>query len=263
MPGQSRGRRPAQQLPKLRPALLWASIASASIHPCPWLGTRFSLARPAEMHLMSLACSRHAVGSCCGVLGWPQRPFFLADGDVCAFQPLREPLCTALSRTRATGVQGLSLFSSSIPFPGPPVLQSSLRQPPPGDGQLFRLLLGSWVLFLQIIYLGLHRGVDTTLLGVFSFPESSGASRAPRGFLTQTWAPWVQASPFFPQRISCNHPGVSVLKSRSFGVFRVSLWEFLFCWRFCFVVILVSTCKANIICFILDVSNGKTLPHDG
>lgn len=75
MPGQSRGQRPAQQLPKLYPALFWASIAFASIHPCPWLGTCFSLARPAEMHLMSLACSRlldHAEGSS----GGHRDPFF-------------------------------------------------------------------------------------------------------------------------------------------------------------------------------------------
>lgn len=80
------------------------------------------------------------------------------------------------------GMQRLSLFSSSIPFLGPPgaaVLPSTRPPPPQGDVQLFRLSLGSWVLFLQIIYLGLHRGVDTTLLGVFSFRESSGASLAP------------------------------------------------------------------------------------
>lgn len=63
--------------------------------------------------------------------------------------------------------------------PGAAVLPLTPPPPPQGDVQLFRLSLGSWVLFLQIIYLGLHRGVDTTLLGVFSFRESSGASLAP------------------------------------------------------------------------------------
>lgn len=110
----------------------------------------------------------------------------------------------------------------------------------------------------------LAQGVDITLLRVSCSQSPLEHSRFPEGFslfLTmQTQVPLVQAS---PQRISCNHPGVSLLKSRSLGVFHVSLWEFLLCWRFCFVAVLFSTCKANLICFISVVSKEKTLPHNG
>lgn len=112
---------------------------------------------------------------------------------------------------------------------------------------------------------GFARGIWCNTAGWFGFPEPSGASLALQGFLTISHTNlccFSTSQSLFPEKISCHHPGVSLLQLKPFGGFHVSLWEFLLLWRFCFHEVFISTCKVNLIYFILDVSKENTLPRD-
>lgn len=127
------------------------------------------------------------VGSCCGVLGCPQRPFVVSWGCLCFPAPL--------GASARAGAQPDFLHPPPPPPPQSPGLQS-----PPGHVQLSRLLLAAAPApavapsgFLQ------HGGFAVTLPGVFPSQGPLEHPWLPKGFslfLTQISAASVQASPF-------------------------------------------------------------------
>lgn len=151
------------------------------------------------------------VGSCCGVLGCPQRPFVVSWGCLCFPAPL--------GASARAGAQ-----PDFLHHPPPP--QSPGLQSPPGHVQLSRLSLGSCSCSCSgSIWVFTARGICCNTSRSFSFPGPSGASLAPQGFLTishTNLSCFSSSQSLFPEKISCKHPGVSLLQLKPFGGFHVS-----------------------------------------
>lgn len=135
------------------------------------------------------------VGSC----GCPQKPLCCSWGCLCFPAPLG-----------ALHMQELSLTSSSILLLSPWGCRAALA---PGHVQLSRLSLGALPI-PAVTPSAFAQGIWCNTSRSFPFPEPSRASLASQGFLTISHTNlsfFSTCQSLFPQKISCNHPGVSLL----------------------------------------------------
>lgn len=163
---------------------------------CPWTGAPL-LAHSAGMPLVSVPAPYWIF--LLDHVGAHRNPFVVSWGCLCFPAPLG-----------ALHMQELSLTSSSILLLSPWGCRAALA---PGHVQLSRLSLGALPI-PAVTPSAFAQGIWCNTSRSFPFPEPSRASLASQGLLTishTNLSCFSTSQSLFPQKISCNHPGVSLL----------------------------------------------------